>query len=134
MDIFESLNELSKLGKKTKEVSVGETKILLSTLDASQEGEVFIACAELSGNAYFYKLKTHTLTHSIKAVNGQRLDAYENIKEKDEREKLKKETLEKVSNILGTWDENVISFLYSKWSILSKESEDELKKKGLIID
>jgi hypothetical protein len=134
MNAFDALSELSKLGKKTKEVTVGELNILLSTLDAEQEGEVFVACAELTGNAYFYRLKKETLKYSIRAVNGQRLDDYENVKEQDKRDKLKKETLEKLSGILGTWDENVISFLYSKWAVLSKESEEDLKSKGILVE
>jgi hypothetical protein len=134
MNAFEALSELSKLGKLTKEVEVGQLKILLSTLDAEQEGEVFVACADLTGNAYFYKLKSETFKYSIKAVNGQRLDEYENVKETDKKDKLKKETFEQLSKILGTWDENVISFLYSKWAALSKESEEELKSKGIVIE
>lgn len=134
MDAFEALSELSKLGKKTKEVDVGDLKILLSTLDADQEGEVFVKCADLTGNAYYYKLKSETVKYAIRAVNGKRLDEYETVKEQDKRDKLKKETLDKLSTIIGTWDENVISFLYSKWASLSKESEDELKSKGVVIE
>lgn len=133
MDAFEALTELGKLGKKQKEEQIGETKLLLSTIDAEQEGNVFMACAELTGNAYFFKLKSETLKYAIRAVNGKRLDEYENAKV-EERDKLKKETLEKVAKILGSWDQNVISFLYSKWLDLTKESEKELQSKGLTIE
>lgn len=134
MNAFDALTKLSELGKMTKEFDVAGMKLTLSTLDAEQESKVFIACGDLTGNAYFYKLKRETLKYSIKAVNGERLDTYEDLKNAAEREKLKTETLDKVSNILGTWDENVISFLYSKWASLSKDSEEELKTKGVELE
>jgi ADP-dependent phosphofructokinase/glucokinase len=132
MDPFEALTELAKIGKMTKEFEIAEMKILLSTLDAESESNVFISCSDLSGNAYFNKLKAETLKYAIKAVNGQKLDGYEDIKEEVERNKLKKETLEKLAKILSQWDQNVISFLYKKWTELSKESEEDLKSKGLV--
>jgi hypothetical protein len=134
MDAFESLTELAKLGKMTREVEMGEMKILLSTLDVKDEGDVFISCSDLTGNAYFYKLKCETLKYAIRAVNGQRLDGYESLKNGDERDKLRKETLEKLEKILGTWDQNVISFLYKRWVDLSEESEDQLKSKGIVVE
>jgi hypothetical protein len=134
MSAFEALNELSKLGKKSKEVEIGSLKILLNTIDSEDEGNVFVACSELSGNAYFYKMKAETLKYAIKAVNGQRLDEYENINDEDKREEMKKETLEKLQKIIGKWDENVITFFYSKWTELTKEAEKELKEKGIIIE
>lgn len=133
MDAFSALSELSKLGKKTDIVDIDGLKLLISTLDSEQEGEVFAACAEMSGNAYFYKLKSETLKYAIRAVNEQRLDEYEAIAEIDKREELKKQTLDKLQKIIGTWDENVISFLYSKWTKLTEVAEEELKTKGLIV-
>jgi hypothetical protein len=134
MDAFEALGQLAKLGKKIKEVQLGDLKIELGTLNAEQEGNVFVTCADLTGNAYFNRLKLETLKYSIKAVNGSRLDDYEKLSEDAKREKLKIETLDKLQKILGSWDENVISFLYSKWSELSKEAEDELKSQGFITE
>ena len=131
-DVFEALSELSKLGKKTKEVELNELKIELSTLNAEDESATFVASADLTGSAYFAKIKSETLKYSIKAVNGIRLDEYELFKEVDKREKMKKETLDTLTKILGSWDENVITFLYSKWAELSKESEEDLRSKGLV--
>lgn len=132
MDAFAALSELSKIGKKTKIVEVGELKLLLSTLDSELEGLVFIACADYTGNAYFYKLKAETLKYSIRAVNEQRLDEYELLTDETKKEQLKQETLDKLQKIIGTWDENLVSFLYSKWMELTKESEKELIEKGLM--
>jgi hypothetical protein len=132
MDAFAALSELSKLGKKTEIVDINSLKLLLSTLDSEQEGYVFAACAEMVGNAYFLKLKSETLKYAIRAVNEQRLDEYETLIDADKREQVKNETLSKLEKIIGTWDENVISFLYSKWSALTKVAEKELKEKGLI--
>lgn len=132
MDAFEALSELSKLGKKTKEVQVESLKLLLSTIDSDDEGNVFVSCSELTGNAYFYKMKAETLKYAIKAVNGQRLDEYEDVEDEEKRVEMRKETLGKLQKIIGTWDENVVSFFYSKWTELTKEAEEELKKKGLM--
>ena len=132
MNAFDSLTELAKLGKKTKEVEIAGVKLELSTLDAEQEGNVFVVCADLTGNAYFSKVKSETLKYSIRAVNGKRLDEYKLLKDESERNKLRKETLDKMQKILGTWDENVIAFLYGKWAELSKESEKDLIEKGIV--
>jgi hypothetical protein len=134
MDAFEALKGLSKLGKRTKEIEIGSMKLLLSTMNAEQEGKVFIACSDLTGSAYFSRLKLETLKYALKAVDGARLDLYEEIKGEVEREESKKEILEKVQKILGTWDENVISFLYNKWAELSKESEEDLKASGVTVE
>jgi hypothetical protein len=133
MDAFAALGELAKLGKKTKTVEVGDLKLLLSTLDSEQEGFVFIACAELSGNAYFLKMKSETLKYAIRAVNEQRLDDYESFVDLDVKIRVKNETLEKLEKIIKTWDENIISFLYSKWMELTKEADADLKEKGLLV-
>jgi len=131
-EVFEALSQLSKLGKMSKEVELEGLKIELCTLDSNEEGEIFVTCADLTGNAYFSKVKSETLKYSIRAVNGKRLDEYKLIVEEKERDKLRKETLEKLQKILGTWDENVIAFLYGKWAELSKESEEDLVKKGIV--
>ncbi len=136
MNAFDVLTRLSKLGKKSKIVDLGDVKIKLATLDSQQESDVFISCTDLTGNAYFYKLKAETLKYAIKEVDGERLDSYEDIKETDDKEKERKEAMKKdilirLSKILNSWDENLISFLYSKWLELSNESEEELKAKGI---
>jgi len=129
---FEALTKLSEIGKKSKVEQIGNLKLLLTTLTSDEETNVFIACSELTGNAYFNKLKSETLKYAIKAVNDQRLDEYESIKEEVKREVLRKETLLKLEKILGSWDENVIAFLYTKWVAISKESEKELQEKGFL--
>ncbi|MDD5649718.1 MAG: hypothetical protein PHF86_04760 [Candidatus Nanoarchaeia archaeon] len=133
-DIFSVLSELSKLGKKTKDVKIGELNLTLSTLDSDQEGNVFISCSDLTGNAYFYKLKSETLKHAIKVVNGKHLDDYEGIDDESKLKKAKQETLDKLGKIIGSWNETVISFLYSKWIELTSEVDKELKEKGLLED
>jgi hypothetical protein len=134
MDAFKALEELSKLGKVEGEVKLGEVKLILGTLDTEQESDVFGACSELTGNAYFYKLKLGTVKYSLKAIGDVRLDDYLKIEKADERKKAKEDTLAKISEIIGKWDENVISYLYSEWNKLAKKSEDDLKTKGISQD
>ena len=131
MDAFKALEELSKLGKMESEIKVGEVTITLGTLDTEQESDVFVQCSELTGNAYFYKLKLETVKYALRAVGGARVDDYIKIEKDEERQKMKKEALERISGILKTWDENVLSFLYNEWAKLAKKSEDELKSKGI---
>lgn len=131
-DAFAALESLSKLGKKEGDVKLGDLTLTLGTLDTDQESNVFISCAELTGNVYFYRLKIETLKYSLKAVNEVRLDDYLRLEKVEDREKLKKETFDKIETIVKTWDENVVSYLYSEWAKLSKASEEELKSKGII--
>lgn len=131
LDVFETLKKLSKIGKVFKEVEIEGIKILLGTLNSEQEEKVFIACSELVGSAYFSRLKRETLKYAIKSVNDISLNEYENLKDPEQSEKLKKETLEKLEKVLGSWDEEVITFLYHKWNEISKQSEEEFEKIGI---
>lgn len=131
LEVFEVLKNLSKIGKVSKEVEIQGVKILIGTLNSEQEEKVFLACSELVGSAYFSRLKRETLKYAIKSVNGISLIEYENLKDPEQSEKLKKETLEKLEKILGSWDEEVITFLYHKWNEISKQSEEEFEKIGI---
>ena len=130
-DAFEVLKGLSKIGKISKEVELEGIKLSICTLNSEQEEKVFIACSDLVGSAYFSRLKRETLKFAIKSVNGVSLNEYENLKDPEQSEKLKKETLEKLEKILGTWDEEIITFLYHKWNELSKEAKKKKKKIGI---
>jgi hypothetical protein len=132
LDALNALDKLSELGKKQKEIKVGDMSILLSTLDTGDETDVFVSCSELTGNAYFYTLKLATLKYAIRAVNGNKLDSYLELKDLGERQKNRAEILQKISDILKKWDEKVITYLYTEWAKLSKESEDELEQQGLL--
>jgi hypothetical protein len=130
-DIFAALEDISKLGKLTKDVKVDNLSITLSTLDSEQEGLVFITSSEFTGNAYFYKMKAETLKYAIRAVNGIKLDVYTEASP-EKIESLKDETLSKLEKIIAKWDENVVSFLYNEWVELTKESEKILISKGIM--
>jgi hypothetical protein len=141
MDAFKALEELSKLGKVEGNVNVGDAiKLILGTLDTEQESDVFAKCADLTGNAYFYQLKLGTIKYSLKGIYADdgktvvRLDDYLSIEKADERKKAREVTLARIDEIIGKWDENVISYLYSEWNKLAKKSEDDLKEKGISQD
>jgi len=134
LDALKALDKLSELGKKQKDVKIGDMSITVSTLDTGDETDVFISCSELTGNAYFYTLKLSTLKYAIRAVNGQRLDLYLDIKDVGQRIKSRSDVLQQVSDILRKMDEKVISFLYSEWAKMSKESEDELQSQGIMTE
>ena len=127
------LDGLGKLGKKTKKVEIGDVVITLSTLGSEDETEVFIACSDLSGNAYFHKLKSETLKRAIRVVNNNDLYSFLNsdLNEIDKKQ-LREEIHRKIGNMLREWKEDLIAYLYSEWIDLTKESEEELKKKGII--
>jgi hypothetical protein len=134
LDALNALNKLCELGKKQKDIKIGDLIITLSTLNTGDETEVFISCSELQGNAYFNTLKLQTLKYAIKAVNNQKLDNYNDIEDNVEKQKNKNDTLQKISEILKNFDDKIITFLYTEWAKLSKESEDELASKGLITE
>jgi hypothetical protein len=77
-------------------------------------------------------MKAETLKYAIRRVNDQRLDEYETLIDPDKKAQLKRETLDKLEVVIGTWDENIVSFFYAEWMKLTKESEAELKEKGLM--
>jgi len=132
LDALKSLEKLSELGKKEKIISIGDIKITISTLDTGDETDVFVSCSELSGNAYFNTLKLATLKYAIRAVNGERLDSYLEETDLRKKEQARADVLQKVSDIVKKWDEKVVSFLYTEWANLAKESEDEIEEKQLL--
>jgi hypothetical protein len=131
LDAMKALQSLSRLGKKERDVKIEETTITLSALDTGDETEVYVACSELQGNAYFYKLKLETLKYSICAVNGKRLDTYRGIDDFNQRQVNKIKSLDEISEVLKTWNENVVTYLFTEFSKLTGEVEKELTDKGI---
>jgi len=130
-DPFEKLNELSKLGKKEKDVLIGEVTVTVGTIDADDETNVFISCAKYDGTSYFYKLKQETLKYAIKAVDTIRIDDYKRIIKDEDREAAKKQALERIEKIIKTWDDGLINYLYTEQAQLAKDSEKDLEKLGI---
>jgi len=131
-DAFSALESLATIGQSSIDVKVENISLTLSTLGANHETLVFIACSELNGTAYFHKLKQETLKYAITKINNQELYKYPDLKTDGEKETLENETREKVEGIISGWREEVIDYLYEKWNDMSRISEEEMKKKGIV--
>lgn len=132
IDPFEVLNKLASIGKKRKSIEVSGTTIVLETLGAEDEARVFALCNDAEGSEFFSKNKREMLIHSIAEINGKSLKEYENIENLTERSTLKKETLEKIRNIVNGWADEFITYLYTKFADLIAESEEEMIKMGIM--
>jgi hypothetical protein len=133
-DPFEALNKLAELSKETEEVTIADNfKILLSTVGAEDEAEIFAAAAEKKATTdYFSKTKRETLVRAVIAINGLSLREYDKLEKLEEYSKIREETLSKVRKIVDTWDDNLVTFIYGKWSAIVKKNEDKLVKMKIL--
>ena len=132
-DAFTVLDELAEVGRKTRVVKVSDKfKLMLETLPANDEGEAFVSVEKYEGSEYFFKHKVEILSHSIFEINEKSLREYEKIEDEAEREKAKEDTINKIRTKIENWNDNVISFLYGEFLLLTEESERGLIKIGIL--
>jgi hypothetical protein len=131
-DAYAFLSKITELGKAKKEVKINDDlSLTLETLTAEDEVELNQACNGYSGLAYFTKSKIETVVMSIKAVNKIRFN-YDEAKTDEEKIQLKIDALEKIRKIIGTWHDDVISFVHTEYLKLAVESEGQLRKIGIL--
>ena len=129
---FEALEKMSQLGKADKSVKISDDfSVLISTISSEEEAEVFSNCSQFEGINYITRSKIETLAYSIKGVNGEKLD-YDNIADIAERKKVRDETVAKLRQLIGQWRDEVVTFLYEEFLRLTGNSEEQLKKLGLM--
>ena len=132
-DPFEILGMLASVGRKTRDVTVTEDfKIILETLNVESETLVFANTAKYEGSEYFTKHKIETLAFSMSAINGKSLREYDKIENLEERGKAREIVVNRIRSIVGTWDDNVISYVYSEFAALVSENEADMVKKGIL--
>lgn len=130
-DPFALLGELSKIGKKEKEIEVTGCKIKLGTINAEDEAEVFSVSKEHGTMEFFARTRIETIARAIIEVNGENLKKYENIEGRDERLRAKAEVIAKLKEVVGSWNEELVMYVYTEYSKMLVESEQEMKDKGI---
>jgi hypothetical protein len=130
---LEMLEEIVKIGYKEKDVSVTNDFVLtLIPLSGLVESEIHNRNEKSDGIEYFEGVKKDTLTFSIIKINGKSLRSYEKIDDKEERERVKKETYDKVAEILSKWNDDLRNYVYSEYTKLCDEIKEDLIKLGII--
>ena len=132
-DPFEVLTKLTELSKETEEITItNDFKITISTVGSEDEADIFAAANKEKGTSeYFSRHKRETIVRAIIAINGLSLKDYEKL-ENEEYRKVKEETLNKVRKIVDGWDDNLVTFIYGKWSGIVKKNEDKLTKMKIL--
>lgn len=132
-DPFEILDELSQIGKTFEKVKIlDDFELTLVTLEADDEMNIFENASKYEGQEFINNLQRETLAFSISEINGKPLRKYEQIKDEKEREKVKKETIDKIRSIVKTWKEELVAFVHSKYSAMIERNEAYLKSIGII--
>lgn len=131
-DPFAILNEVEELGKVEESVKLKDgLSLIISTISAEEESEVFMNCVGFEGVSYITQNKIEVLAHSIKGINDTRFD-YNKIEDPTERKKERQKVVEGLRNKIEGWRDEVVTFLYEKFLSITGNSEDQLKKLGLI--
>jgi hypothetical protein len=131
-DPFEILNKLASIGKKRKTIEITGISLVLETLGAEDEAKVFALCNDAEGSEFFSRNKREMLIHSIVEIGEKSLREYEKIENLIERNNIKQETLGKIRSIVNGWQDEFITYLYTKFSELVAESEEEMIKLGVL--
>jgi hypothetical protein len=115
---LEALQSLESYNYKEREVTIGEVKITLAPLMASETIEVFEASSKLDDeDASVQKMKVDVIARSIIKVNDVALDP-------------KSMFAEKLRIVLSFGDE-LIDVLFDEYCMLDKVIKDTVDKKGL---
>ena len=131
-DPFELLDQLVNIGKETTDIDITpEFKITISTFGSEDEADIF-SIASKDTTQYTSLHKRETLVRAIIAINGKTLRDYEKIEDVKEYKAKKDMTNEKVRKIVSSWNENLVSFIYSEWYKLVSKSEKKLEEMKIL--
>jgi hypothetical protein len=130
---LEILEEMSKVGNKEKEIKITDDfSVTVRPLSGPEEEKVHESAEKLNGTQYFDKVIVETLVLAIVAANKKSLKTYETIENLEEKEKVKKETYEKIRLILAKWNDDLKSYVYGEYNKLLDEIKSDLIKLGII--
>ena len=133
-DPLAMLDEIEKIGKKEKWVDISkDSKILLTTINAEDEVEIFKACKSELGFGYLAKNKFEVLARSIKGINKMKFK-YVDMEDGPERNIERERIILEVRKRVESWHDDVVSFVYAEWLALTGDVEEYLKKIGIIVD
>lgn len=132
-DPFAILEKIIEVGKKRGEVEISDKlKIVLETLGSDDEGEVFVNVEKYEGSEFLTKHKIETISYSMCEINGKSLREYEKLEDRKERETVKKETIDKIREIVSKWNDDLVSFVYNQYVVTVLESEQSLRELGIL--
>ena len=130
-DPLKFLDNVCNIGKIKKDVKFDDLTLTLQTLTAEDEVEIFQNCNGFNGVAYLTKSKIETLTYAIKAINGNGFD-YDDVEDEEQRIEAKIHVTERLRKIISKWHDELLSFIYNHYLEIAAQSEELLKKKGII--
>ena len=131
-DPFSFLDKIEEIGKHEKTVKLNDDfSILLSTISADEEAQIFKNCANYEGSEYITRSKIETLVFAIKGVNDNKFN-YDEIENEEERSKERNTAINELRKRIAKWRDEVITYLYQEWLELTKNSEEQLKKIGIM--
>jgi len=134
IDPLDILNEVEGVGKIEKWIDVSKDyKILITTINAEEEVEIFKACKNELGFGYLAKNKFEVLARAIKGINGNKFK-YVEMEDGPEREIERERTIEEVEKRIKIWHDDIVSFAYAEWINMAGDAETYLKKIGIIVD
>lgn len=131
-DPFEILDEITKIGKVEKSVDLTDNiSVILCTIDAEEEAEIFDFCSEFEGVTYIMKNKVETLAHAIKGLNKKRFD-YNKIEDAKERKEERLKVVDGLRERINGWRDEIITYLYEQFFGVMGDSEARLRKLGIM--
>ncbi len=128
------LDKIEEIGKKEKWIDISKDyKVLITTINAEEEVEIFKACRSENGFGYLAKNKFEVLARAIKGINKMKFK-YIEMEDGPERNIERERTIEEVRKRVETWNDDVVSYTYSEWLSLTGDVEAYLKKIGIIVN
>jgi hypothetical protein len=132
-DPFEFLEQISEIGKMTKEIPVTENfKVKVSTLNSDDDSAILANTDNAKGTEFFTRFRQETLSFAIIAINDKPLDFYEKIEDEKERKIKKDEAIAKKLNIIKKWSDDVLNYVYSQYTEMLEENEKKLIEMGIV--
>jgi len=131
-DPFAALDEIANLGRVETEIKITDKlSLIITTLTAEEENEVFIDCQGYQGIGYITKNKIETLARCIKGINGKRFN-YNEINDIAKRKEERKKAVIGLRDKIESWRDDLVTYVYEQWLDITGNSEEKLKKLGLI--
>lgn len=115
-DPFDSLMKLSKLGKKEVKVSIGDVEVVLRSLMAKEEVELFTNIEELKGISFINSNKIETLARSLVEIDGIRFEENND------------DVVSKKKQVIEGWGQSIIDLLFTEYAKMISGIESEFEK------
>jgi len=126
------LDKIEEIGKKEKWIDISKDhKILITTINAEEEVEIFKACRNELGFGYLAKNKFEVLARGIKGINKKKFK-YIEMEDGPEKNIERERTILEIRKRVESWHDDIVSFVYAEWLALTEDVERYLKKIGIV--